>query len=163
MSSSGSGICFGQNPRGAIGTGPDWLTPGVLPTNSATASWFEWQLLLGLCRYAALRQGEALNPRWRNIDSANNRLRVISQEEWNAEDRDARVLPICPEFHDLLLAAFDGAEEGQQRVIPAGMITVKNISRDFGFLCRRAGADSPLRPRRCLPFAERDEVEGLQA
>ena len=41
-----------------------------------------WRLLLGFGRWAALRRGEALNLRWRNIDWANNRLQVISQEDW---------------------------------------------------------------------------------
>jgi integrase len=109
-----------------------------------------WRLLLGLGRWAALRRGEALNLRWRNIDWANNRLRVISQDDWDVKDKDARIVPICPELHQLLLAAFDQAAEGEERVIPVGGISIKNFSRDFGFLCKRAGVDRYAKPLHTL-------------
>lgn len=109
-----------------------------------------WRLLLGLARWAALRRGEALNLRWRNIDWAKSRLRVISQDDWNVKDRDARIVPICPELHELLLEAFEEAEEGEERVIRAGTISVKNISRDFSCLCKRAGVDRYAKPLHTL-------------
>jgi hypothetical protein len=97
-------------------------------------------------RWAALRRGEVLNLRWRNIDWANNRLQVISQADWDVKDKDARVVPICPELNELLLAAFDEAEEGEDRVIPAGTVSVKNITQ-FRLPVQRAGVDrtQPLR------------------
>jgi integrase len=84
----------------------------------AAASSLEWELLLGPGRWAALRRGGVLNLRWHNVDWANNRLRVNSQDDWDVKDKDPRVVPICPELHELLLAAFDKAEEGEDRVIP---------------------------------------------
>ncbi len=109
-----------------------------------------WRLLLGLGRWAALRRGEALNLCWRNIDWANSRFRVISQDDWDVKDKDARIVPICPELHELLLAAFDQAEEGEGRVIPVGRVSVRNISRDFGALCRRAGVERYAKPLHTL-------------
>lgn len=109
-----------------------------------------WRLLLGLGRWAALRRGEALNLRWRNIDWSNNRLLVISQDDWDVKDKDARIVPICPELHELLLTAFDEAEEGEERVIPVGAVSVKNISRNFSFLCKRAGVDRYAKPLHTL-------------
>ena len=52
-----------------------------------------WRLLLGLGRYSALRRGEALNLRWRNIDWSNNRLQVISQDELEREPGDTKCKP----------------------------------------------------------------------
>jgi integrase len=109
-----------------------------------------WQLLLGLGRWAALRRGEALNLRWRNIDWANNRLRVISQDDWEVKDKEARIVPICPELHELLLTAFDEAEEGEDRVIPAGSFSVRNISRNFSTLCKRADITRYAKPLHTL-------------
>ena len=99
----------------------------------AAANSLEWWPLLGLGRWAALRRGEALNVRWHNVDWANNRLRVISQKDWDVKDKDSRVVPICPEIHELPLAAFDKAEEGEDRVIAPGKVSFKNNSRNFTF------------------------------
>jgi integrase len=109
-----------------------------------------WQLLFGLSRWAALRRGEALNLRWRNIDWANSRLRVISQDDWEVKDKDARIVPICPELHALLLTAFDEAEEGEDRVIPAGSFSVRNSSRNFSTLCKRADVTRYAKPLHTL-------------
>jgi integrase len=86
-----------------------------------------------------LRRGEALNLEWHNIDWVHNRLRVIGRDDWQTKDRQARVVPVCPELSSLLLDAFEQADEKQGRVIPPGVVVVKNISRDFDALCRRAG------------------------
>ena len=116
----------------------------------AAATSPEWQLLLGLGRWAVLRRGEALNLRWHNVDWANNRQRVISQKDLDVKDKDSRVVPICPELHELLLAAFDAAEEGEDRVIAAGRVSFKNNSRNFTFLCKRAGVERYAKPLHTL-------------
>ena len=59
-------------------------------------------------------------------------------------------MPICPELNELLLAAFDEAEEGEERVIPAGSVSVKNISRNFTFLCKRADVTRYAKPLHTL-------------
>ena len=97
-----------------------------------------WQLLLALARWAGLRRGEALNLRWHNIDWDNNRLTIVGNKDWDVKDKELRVVPMCPELHALLLSSFELAEERQPLVIPAGVVPVQNVSRDFGVLCRRA-------------------------
>ena len=97
-----------------------------------------WRLLLALARLAALRRGEALNLRWENIDWSPSRLQVISSADWTVKDKHPRIVPICPELHTILLAAFENAPEGEARVIPAGSINVRNLWRDFGVICKRA-------------------------
>ncbi len=110
----------------------------------------KWRLLLALTRLAALRRGEALNLRWENIDWTSKRLTVISNDEWAVKDRDTRVVPIIPELYKLLLDAFQAADEGQRTVIPPKSIIMKNISRDFTILCRRAGVHRYGKPLHTL-------------
>jgi len=106
-----------------------------------------WQLLLALARWAALRRGEALNLRWHNIDWTNSRLTVVGTDAWDVKNKEARVVPICPELHELLLEAFEAADDGQAMVVPPVTVVVQNTSRDFGVLCRRANV-----PRYNKPF-----------
>lgn len=77
------------------------------------------QLLISLCRLAALRRGEALALEWSNIDWLNNRLTVITKEDrsWQPKDKDSRIVPIFPELQTILLVAHENAPEGQVRVI----------------------------------------------
>jgi integrase len=109
-----------------------------------------WRLMLALARWAALRRGEALNVRWRNIDWANNRMTIISQADWNVKDKEPRVVPIVPELNEELLAGFAEAPEGEERVIPAGSVNVNNVWRDAGALCRRAGVPRYRKPLHTL-------------
>jgi integrase len=106
-----------------------------------------WQLLLALARWAGLRRGEALNLRWHNIDWTNNRLTVVGTDTWDVKDKEARVVPVCPELHEVLMEAFEAAEAGQAMVVPPETVVVQNTSRDFGVLCRRANV-----PRYNKPF-----------
>ena len=105
-----------------------------------------WKLLFALTRLAALRRGEALELCWTNIDWGNSRLTVISRDDWEVKDKQPRIVPICPELHALLLQAFDQAVEGETKVIPGGSVNVKNIWRDFGVVCGRAGVARYAKP-----------------
>jgi len=98
----------------------------------------EWQLLLGLARYAALRRSEALNLPWDQIDWERSRLTVIANEEWRPKDRDFRVVPIVPELYAMLLQGFEKAHPGGSNVISPNAIVVKNLSREFTVLCKKA-------------------------
>ncbi len=106
-----------------------------------------WQLLLWLARWAALRRGEALNLRWHNVDWDHSRLTIVGNEDWDVKDKEARVVPMCPELHALLLEAFEQAAERELMVVPPSSVVVQNLSRDFGVLCRRAEV-----PRYNKPF-----------
>ena len=105
-----------------------------------------WRLLFSLTRHAALRRGEALNLRWERIDWDKSRMTIIANDEWRPKDKDFRVVPIIPELHAILLEAFDQAETGQETVIPRSSVKVKNISRDFTVLCKRAGVQRYAKP-----------------
>ncbi|MDP7289923.1 MAG: site-specific integrase, partial [Phycisphaerae bacterium] len=105
-----------------------------------------WKLLFALARYAGLRRGEALNLRWDNIDWERSRLTVVSTEDWTVKDKDTRTVPVSPELAGILLEAFEEAAEGAETVIPADSINVKNLSRDFTVLCKRADVKRYSKP-----------------
>ena len=66
------------------------------------------------------------------------------------------------------MQAFDAASAGEERVIPAGSVNVKNISRDFDVLCKRASVtryDKPLHTLRksCITdWASRFPMHAVQ-
>ncbi len=93
-----------------------------------------WHLLLGLCRLAGLRQGEALSIAWPAIDWENHRIEVIAEKTGRK-----RIVPIEAELYNLLLKAFSDAPNRQQLVIPDYSIVRANLWRDFGVICKRAG------------------------
>lgn len=93
-----------------------------------------WRLLLALCRFAGLRQGEALGASWSALDWEHKRLEVIAEKTGRK-----RIIPIDPELYDLLLDSFAQATEGEKLIIPR--ITRSNLWRDFGVICKGAGLE----------------------
>jgi len=91
-----------------------------------------WRMLLALCRLAGLRQAEALNLTWREVDWDHNTLAV-----WAPKTDYSRIVPICPELLPLLEAAFESAKEGETKIVVG--LTVKNLWRDFQVIRKRAG------------------------
>jgi integrase len=112
----------------------------------AAAPSLAWRLLFGLARWAALRRDEALNVQWHQVDWTNNRLQIISRSDWEIKDKDPRLVPICQDLQDLLMEAFEQTPEGKNYVIPRGCIHVKNVWRDFGVICKRAGVIRYAKP-----------------
>lgn len=71
-----------------------------------------WQRLIGLCGYAGLRLGEAMELDWGDVDWAGNRLRVHAPKTGRTryvrlepalaallareEEREGRICPVCP-------------------------------------------------------------------
>jgi integrase len=72
-----------------------------------------WRLLIALCRLAGLRRGEALDLTWSDVDWQNHRLKIIAQKTGRQ-----RIVPIQLKLYEMLLAGFEGAKEGEQRVCP---------------------------------------------
>jgi integrase len=73
---------------------------------------YEWRLILGLSRYAALRcpsEHQAL--KWADVDWEQRRFTLDSPKT------GPRVIPIDPDLMPLLRDAFDAAEEGAVHVI----------------------------------------------
>jgi len=90
-----------------------------------------WKLQIALCRLAGLRRGEAMELTWSNIDWDKHRLNVIA-----AKTGRLRVTPIEPKLYQLLLDAFDRAEEGEERICA---ISEHCLWRNFQAIRRRAG------------------------
>ena len=91
-----------------------------------------WRSLLGLCRLAGLRQGEALSLRWGQVDWSGNRLEV-----WAGKTKRKRIVPIAPELLPILRAAFEKAAEGEVYVVTG--VAHPNVWRDFRVISKHAG------------------------
>jgi integrase len=98
----------------------------------ACPSW-GWKMLIALCRLAGLRRGETLELSWSDIDWQNHRLTVIAEKTGRR-----RVVPIEPKLYQLLLDAFEQAEENEVRVCP---ISQHGLWRNFQVIRRRAGLE----------------------
>lgn len=91
-----------------------------------------WRTLLGLCRLAGLRQGEALSLRWSDVDWSKARLTV-----WAQKTKRRRVVPIAPELQPILRDAVQQAPEGEPLLVHG--LVAQNVWRDFGVIRKRAG------------------------
>jgi len=94
---------------------------------------WDWKLLIALCRLAGLRRGEALELAWSNIDWQNHRMTIIAQKTGRQ-----RVVPIEPKLYELLLEAFEQAEEGDERTC---RISKHCLWRNFQTIRKRAGLE----------------------
>ncbi|GMU82394.1 MAG: hypothetical protein AMXMBFR47_22650 [Planctomycetota bacterium] len=90
-----------------------------------------WRTLLGLCRLAGLRQGEALSLRWSDVDWNKGRFTV-----WAQKTKRRRIVPIAPELMPILRDALQHASVGEPLVISG--IVAQNVWRDFGVIRKRA-------------------------
>ena len=93
-----------------------------------------WQAFLGLCRLAGLRRSEAWSLTWERIDWAEHRITVLA-----TKTKKKRIVPIEPRLYEILLATYDNAEEGTDRVCQA--VGRNNLRRTFHALCRRVGLE----------------------
>jgi len=115
-----------------------------------------WRLLLALCRWAGLRRNEALALRWEDVDLTGRTLTANATTRQATTKKRRRQVPIRPELHDLLFAAWmDGA--------PAGRIVegVSDLHRRLGRIAQAAGLtawDDPFQSLRRA--AERDFLAG---
>ncbi len=114
-----------------------------------TAGRPEWRLMLGLTRWTGLRAEEALELPWRAADLQKRRIAVTPREDWTPKDGDARTVPIGPDLYGLLREARDG-DPTARWVVPRGSIPIKNIWRDFGPSCKRAGLARYPKPMHAL-------------
>ena len=90
-----------------------------------------WRMLIALCRLAGLRRGEALELTWSSINWEKHRLTIIAEKTGQQ-----RVAPIEPKLYQLLLDAFDRAENGEERICA---ISRYCLWRNFQAIRRRAG------------------------
>jgi integrase len=114
-----------------------------------TAGRPEWRLMLGLARWAGLRAEETLELPWRVVDLEKRRIAITPRDDWQPKDGDARTIPVGPELFALLREAHD-RDPSATWVVPRGSIPLKNIWRDFGPLCKRAGIARYPKPMHAL-------------
>jgi integrase len=91
-----------------------------------------WRLLLALCRLAGLRQSEALELLWRDVDWDKSCLSI-----WSKKTQQSRIVPIVPELYPLLSNAWQSLPEGCKGQIVAGL-RKENLWRDFQVIRKRA-------------------------
>jgi len=90
-----------------------------------------WRMLIALCRLGGLRRGEALALRWADINWEEHHFPVIAEKTGRR-----RVVPIGPKLYQMLLEAFEQAEEGGKRVCS---ISQHGLWRNFQVYRKRAG------------------------
>lgn len=107
-----------------------------------------WRLLFSLCRLAGLRRSEALNLEFVDIDWERSMMHIIAKEVWTPKQKKSRWVPMCQDLQQLLAQAYEEAKPGQKTFIKTGEggIVIKNISRDFEVICRRAKVEAYPKP-----------------
>jgi len=98
-----------------------------------------WHAFLGLCRLAGLRMGEALRVRWQDIDWDRQRLTVWNPEQRRSTKKRTRVVPICRELYELLSAAFEAANPGEELAVSLDMVNRGGCRGMFERIIARAG------------------------
>ncbi len=100
----------------------------------------EWRLIMALARYGGLRcPSELLALRWGDIDWDRGRFLVRSPKTAHHADGGRRWVPIFPELHPHLEAAFNEAPEGQVYVISRTRSHETNLRTAFERIVYKAG------------------------
>lgn len=100
-----------------------------------------WKAMLGLCRLAGLRRGEAEALPWSGVDLAKWEITVFATKTQRSKSGGKRVVPIDPGLHPILSAARAANPTGE-RVIEG----TENLLRDFDAIRRRAGLPEIAEP-----------------
>lgn len=125
-----------------------WISPAEYKQLIAYAK-PRLRLIISLCRLAGLRRDEAVNLEWAEIDWAKNRLQIIAKQDgsWQPKDKDSRIVPIDPELQNILLTAYEAAEDGQRCIVTG--FTGK-LWRDFQTLFNQSGVQRYAKPYHSL-------------
>jgi len=65
----------------------------------------EERLRFGLYVLTGMRRGEGTHLRWISVDLENAVIKIEPYDDWQPKNGDARVIPICPELAQILMAA----------------------------------------------------------
>lgn len=77
-----------------------------------------WKVLLALSRFAGLRSpSETRALRWQHVNWSEGRITVPVPKLAHIPGKETRIIPIFTELHPWLLAAFEAAEPGDDRVV----------------------------------------------
>jgi len=96
-----------------------------------------WRHLVGLCRWAGLRRGEAIAASWSDIDWQARTIRVDA-EKTGAE----RFVPLEPRLYSMLAKGFEAAPEGSGAVCS---VPALNLNRNLERIIKRAGVPAYAR------------------
>lgn len=101
----------------------------------------QWRCLIALSRYGGLRvPSEAFALRWTDIDWHAGRMFVRSPKTEHHDGGAGRWVPLFPELREHLLAAFEQAEPGTERVL-SDFKTAYNPHTQMVRLIHRAGLE----------------------
>jgi integrase len=78
----------------------------------------DWRCIIALARWGGLRcPSEILRVRWCDVSWDRNTVRVRSPKTEHHEGKAERLVPLFPELRDVLLPAFEAAEDGAEHVV----------------------------------------------
>lgn len=103
-----------------------------------------WRCIIALCRWGGLRcPSEVLKLRWADIDWGDEdragRMLVRSPKTEHHEGKADRTVPLFDELRDVLLDAFELAEEGAERVVSRYPESTPNLRPAMLAIVRRTG------------------------
>lgn len=125
------------------------VTPADMVRIFAACPNQDWRALFGLCRFAALRVGEALELQWCDVLWDGNRINVNEGIDKETTKRRYRTCPIeparCPTgLTALLREAFEAAPDGSVRVCEG--VPANNVRRTALGILRRSGVGRYAKP-----------------
>lgn len=107
-----------------------------------------WRALVGLCRLAGLRRGEALRLRVQDVDLVDRVLAVYPENYVEGTKQAYRTVPITPALAAILRESIDAVPEGEERL--CWSIFARNADRDIKTYLRRAGIPKYAKPLHTL-------------
>jgi integrase len=101
----------------------------------------EWQLVVGLARYAGLRCPTEIGElTWGDINWEKGRLTVRAKKtEHHGGDHAVRVVPISPELRVILADGFEQAEPGAKEIVPMASRKGVNLRTHLERIIAKAG------------------------
>lgn len=100
----------------------------------------EWRVIVGLAYYAGLRvPSEIVTLRWADVDWGGNTLGVRSSKTHRASDGGFRRVPMCPELQKLVLAWYEQAEEGAEKILSGRWNSKSNLRTNLQRIMKRSG------------------------
>ena len=99
----------------------------------------QWRSIIALARYGGLRcPSEILSLHWTDIDWDKGKVHITSSKTAHV-GKGSRIIPLFPELREVLMDAFDQAEEGTEFVITRYRSTSVNLRTQFIKIIKRAG------------------------
>ncbi len=101
----------------------------------------EWRLIFSLARYGGVRcPSEVLALTWSDVLWDDDKIRIVSAKT-ESQGKASRLIPLFPELRDLLLGAFEAAEDGAEHVITRYRDKGVNLRTQAHRIIKRAGLE----------------------